>query len=78
MWYISLLIGRFTNLFFGGLVQKHKKLENDFSNLVILVLLLKKVRDQNGKRKYIQMETLATRHYFVNYMLVPVVQLKLL
>ncbi len=37
--------------------KKIKKLENDFSNLVILVLILKKVRDQDGKRKYIQIET---------------------
>ncbi len=33
------------------LVQKHKKLENYFSNLAILVLLLKKVCDPDEKRQ---------------------------
>ncbi|MED3369877.1 hypothetical protein P4392_24210, partial [Bacillus thuringiensis] len=38
---------------------------------------LKKVRDQDGKRKHIQMETLSSRHDFVDCTLVPAVQPKL-
>uniref|UniRef100_UPI00299F5C34 hypothetical protein n=1 Tax=Bacillus thuringiensis TaxID=1428 RepID=UPI00299F5C34 len=38
---------------------------------------LKKVRDQDGKRKHIQMETLSTRHDFGDCTLVPAVQPKL-
>ncbi|MEI4606034.1 hypothetical protein WAG19_30310, partial [Bacillus cereus] len=61
----------------GFWCKEIKKFENNFSNLAILVLLLKKVRDQYGKRKYIQMETLSTRPYFINCALVPTVQPKL-
>ena len=41
---------------FMVLVQKSKRFESILSNWTILVLLLKKVFDQYGKRKYIQME----------------------
>lgn len=45
-------------------MQKKKRFESVISNLAILVLLLKKACDQNGKRKYIQMEVLSgyTKH----------------
>lgn len=60
---------------FKTLMQKTNKLENDFSNLTIIVII--KVRNPYGKRKYIQMEALSTKHHFINGTLVPVLQPKL-
>ncbi|WP_218937984.1 hypothetical protein, partial [Bacillus cereus] len=58
----------------GAKTSKHLKMI--FQTWSYWYYYLKKVCDQYGKRKYIQMETLSTRYHCINGTLVPAVQPK--
>ncbi|MEB8556692.1 hypothetical protein P4G69_33460, partial [Bacillus cereus] len=62
---------------FGSGAKKLNDLKIFFQTWPYWYYYLKKVRDQDGKRKHIQMETLSSRHDFVDCTLVPAVQPKL-
>ncbi|WP_240792606.1 hypothetical protein, partial [Bacillus thuringiensis] len=60
----------------GSGAKKGNFLKIVFQTWLYWYYYLKKVCAQYGTRKYIQMETLSTGHYFINSEMVPAVQLK--